>query len=471
MSRRAVLCVIVLAAVAFGIQLAPATAAGPPPPTILTTPPNPSGSSNATFTFLDADPMATFLCQMDGDAFTACQSGVQYTLADGSHTFGVKAVDSTMAESDVVSYTWVIDTTPPPAPSITATPSSSDDTPTFKFTDSEDGVNFRCKLDGHAFAGCSSPKTYAHQADGAHVFTVRAIDEVGNASSSSYAWTIDTIAPVLALTQAPPNPSASSNAVFAFSATDVSSVTFSCQLDGGAPSACTSPATYSALAKGAHVFTVRATDAAGNTSPAASYGWTVEDLLAPADVSGVRRTVGYGTVTLAWTRPPDPDFDHVQVFVSIGRKGPRAQRKKLVYTGNSTHYASRRFDNGTYHRYSIISYDRAGNASSGAPVVVQPSTLLFRPKAGGVVHVPPRLVWAKVRRASFYNVQLYRGGEKILSAWPSAPRLGLQRRWFYKGRALRLRTGIYSWYVWPAFGPRSKSQYGHLLGQSTFTVA
>jgi len=84
--------------------------------------------------------------------------------------------------------------------------------------------------------------------------------------------------------------------------------------------------------------------------------------------------------------------------------------------------------------------------------------------------VPPRLVWAKVKRASFYNVQLYRGGEMILSTWPSAARLALHRRWVYSGRSFRLRPGTYSWYIWPAFGPRSKVRYGHLLGQSGFRV-
>jgi hypothetical protein len=463
-----------LTALAVGIPLASAAPDPPPTPTIDSGPPNPSVSSNASFTFSDTDPTVTFRCQMDDHGFDTCHSPAEYTgLADGSHTFGVKAVDeASMLESEVAVYPpWVIDTSPPPAPTITGIPSPNDSTPTFEFADSEPGVAFRCRLDSRAFANCKSPKTYARQADGGHTFSVRAVDEAGNKSSTtSYTWTIDTAPPVLTITQAPPNPSPGSTARFEFRATDATQVTFGCRLDGAAFSRCTSPTTYSSLALGAHTFAVRATDAAGNPSAAVGYGWTVKDTVGPATVSRVRRNVAYGLLKLAWNRPPDPDFDHVRVFVSKGKKGAKARRQTLVYSGKATHYTKKRYDNGTYHRFTIVGYDVAGNASPGVPVVVPPSILLRRPQLGVVVHVPPRLVWAGARGASFYNVQLYRAGRKILSAWPNAPRLGLKRRWSYSGHSVRLKKGTYAWFVWPAFGPRATSRYGHLLGWSQFTV-
>jgi hypothetical protein len=461
-----------LTALVVGIPLASAAPDPPPTPTIDLGPPNPSMSRDASFTFSDSDPTVTFRCQMDDGGFETCQNPAAYTgLADGPHTFGVKAVDeASMLESGVAPYTWVIDTSSPPPPTITGTPSPKDSTPTFGFADSEGGVSFECKLDSRPFTACKSPKKYARQADGSHTFKVRAIDDAGNKSAAtSYTWTIDTVPPLLTITQAPPNPSPDSTAHFEFRATDATRVTFACRLDGAAFSPCSSPASYSRLAPGAHTFAVRATDAAGNSSAAAGYGWSVQDKVGPATVSRVRRNVSYGLLKLAWRRPPDPDFDHVRVFVSKGQKGAKARRQTLVYSGKATHYTKKRFDNGTYYRFTVVGYDVAGNASRGVSVAVPPSVLL-RPQLGVVVHGPPRLVWAGVRGASFYNVQLYRAGQKILSAWPNRPRLTLKRRWSYSGHSMRLKKGTYSWFVWPAFGSRATSRYGHLLGWSQFTV-
>ena len=73
-------------------------------------------------------------------------------------------------------------------------------------------------------------------------------------------------------------------------------------------------------------------------------------------------------------------------------------------------------------------------------------------------------------KATYYNVQLYYGPRKILSAWPNQAKLKLARSWLYSGRQFQLRKGLYRWYVWPAFGPRTKARYGQLLGQATFRV-
>ncbi len=85
-----------------------------PPETVITAaPPNPSSSSTATFAFAGSDAgsfAAGFECQLDGGAFTQCTSPVEYSnLADGSHTFAVRAVDF-MATIDPTPalYTWTV---------------------------------------------------------------------------------------------------------------------------------------------------------------------------------------------------------------------------------------------------------------------------------------------------------------------------------------------------------------------------
>jgi len=217
---------------------------------------------------------------------------------------------------------------------------------------------------------------------------------------------------------------------------------------------------------------VRATDPAGNTGIAAVYGWTVKDATAPGEVRGLTRTVGYRTLKLTWSRPPDADFSFVRVLVAKGSKAAKGgPLRTSVYKGTGTRYTNKRFKNGTYYRYAIVSYDKAGNASRGRPVVVRPSALLRSPRNGVAVHAPPRLVWAKVPKATFYNVQLFSRGSKILSAWPNAARLGLKRSWSYANRGFNLKKGTYVWYVWPAVRHKGAAPtFGALIGRATFVV-
>ncbi|MGH8973283.1 MAG: hypothetical protein ACRD0C_08760 [Acidimicrobiia bacterium] len=86
------------------------------------------------------------------------------------------------------------DTTPPPKPVITDAP----DEVTFavdahfRFTDSEAGVTFQCKLDGEAAESCNKGDVdYKKLSTADHVFQVWAIDKAGNPSGvASYRWTI-----------------------------------------------------------------------------------------------------------------------------------------------------------------------------------------------------------------------------------------------------------------------------------------
>lgn len=73
----------------------------------------------ASFTFTGNDTGAhilTFECKLDGAPFVPCSSSVSYGgLADGSHTFQVRAVDPYTANVDAspASFTWIVDATAP----------------------------------------------------------------------------------------------------------------------------------------------------------------------------------------------------------------------------------------------------------------------------------------------------------------------------------------------------------------------
>jgi hypothetical protein len=108
--------------------------------------------------------------------------------------------------------------------------------------------------------------------------------------------------------------------------------------------------------------------------------------------------------------------------------------------------------------------DRAGNTRTRT-FRFRFSSPLLEPRKGMRVSSPPLLDWVGVPRARGYNVQLWHDGRKILSRWPTASQMQLDRRWSYQSRNSRLARGeSYTWYVWPRF----RHGYGKMLGSSRF---
>ena len=147
---------------------------------------------------------------------------------------------------------------------------------TFGFRAGEPDVSFSCRLDGGAWTACSSPRTYPALAVGTHAFAVRATDRAGNVGpAATFGWQIvpppDTTAPTTTITG---TQLSGGSASFTFAA-DEADVTFACALDGAAATTCTTPAAFAGLAPGSHSFSVRATDAAGNTGAPAEHAWTI----------------------------------------------------------------------------------------------------------------------------------------------------------------------------------------------------
>src|SRR5207245_1704488 len=233
-------------------------------------------------------PPPTPQCTLHAPPSAACSSPPAYSgLADGLHTFQVRATDSAgNTDATPASVSWTVDTVAPVAPTITGSPSnpSNSASPSFSFT-GEAGATFQCALDAGAFAACISGVNYPGPlVDGSHTFQVKATDQAGNTGAAAgYTWTVDTVAPTVSITASPPNPSNSSAPSFSFSSE--AGASFQCALDGAAFAACSSPKSYSGVADGSHTFQVKATDTAGNTGTAASYTWTVDTVAPTASIT------------------------------------------------------------------------------------------------------------------------------------------------------------------------------------------
>jgi Bacterial Ig-like domain len=148
-----------------------------------------------------------------------------------------------------------------------------------------DPANKRATLDPDADLEAGSTYTATIKGGGSGVK-----DPAGNPLGEDESWSFttaaapppqDTTAPETTIDSGPTGTVSGSSVSFAFTSNEAGS-TFECKLDGDSFASCTSPQNYSNLSDGAHTFSVRATDAAGNVDATAdSYSWTV-DATAPA---------------------------------------------------------------------------------------------------------------------------------------------------------------------------------------------
>ncbi|HEV8250104.1 MAG TPA: LamG-like jellyroll fold domain-containing protein, partial [Gaiellaceae bacterium] len=174
-----------------------------PTVSIVSGPADPTNATSASFSFTASEAGVSFTCQLDGGGFGACTSPKSYSgLADGAHSFQVKATDATGNEGAAASGSWTVDTVAPTV-SIGGGPGdpSNSSSASFTFSASESGAVFFCQLDGAPFAACTSPASYSGLTEGSHTFRVQASDAAGNTGQpASRTWTIDTGVPAVTLT-------------------------------------------------------------------------------------------------------------------------------------------------------------------------------------------------------------------------------------------------------------------------------
>jgi hypothetical protein len=191
----------------------------------------------------------------------------------------------------------------------------------------------------------------------------------------------------------------------------------------------------------------------------------------PPRVSGLRAKAGDRRVAVRWNAIRDAASIDVLRVPGLG-----SQPASRVFSGRASRFVDHHVRNGVTYRYQVRPRDAAGNAGGDAvtatPKRRRPAARLRLPLANALIHASsrPLLRWTNVRRATYYNVQLYRDGRKVLSAWPRRPRYQIERRWRYAGRDQRLSRGRYVWYVWPGYGQQSRANYGDLVGRRAFIV-
>ena len=204
---------------------------------------------------------------------------------------------------------------------------------------------------------------------------------------------------------------------------------------------------------------------------------TTQDLAPPRSLTAFTAAPEPGGVALAWSGPVDLDRAGVRV---VRQEGDQQVVIGLVPEGVSALTDVTALPGRTY-AYSAAAYDRDAVPNLGPAFLAPSLTLppppapeaapsppprpaaaapprraprLVRPRVGAVLRpaAPVGLRWRASPRASYYNVQLFRAGRKLLSVFPARGAAVLP------GRDLR-RPGVYRLRIWIGVGSKLRGRY------------
>jgi hypothetical protein len=198
-------------------------------------------------------------------------------------------------------------------------------------------------------------------------------------------------------------------------------------------------------------------DGAGNVSaplPLALAYDATPPVITDLDAALARRTA-----TVHWSA--GGDAQQVTVVRTPGDAGAAA-RTVIDGPGTTREIADGPLTPGITYTWTVTVRDVAGNAASATTSPATP--------AKATTPRRPTLRWRARAGAKYYNLQLFRNGRKILSAWPAKPHYELKSAWRFRGHRHHLVAGRYRWFVWPGYGARSQRRYGRLLARGRVTV-
>lgn len=197
----------------------------------------------------------------------------QLNGGDGNHSVYAVIVDKAGTTFKSAARSYVVDNT---APVLSVSgivngqvTSNNRPTVTFSATDAR-AVTYSCVVGSGAFTRCDSPYTLPELADGTHELRVAATDAAGNTSIEQISFGVDTTGPAVRIVSGPPAKSKIKKGKFAASfafetEAPETTIAYSCRMDEGEWSECTSPTTYK-VKPGKHLFQVKGTDSIGNES-------------------------------------------------------------------------------------------------------------------------------------------------------------------------------------------------------------
>ncbi|MDQ5895261.1 MAG: large repetitive protein [Actinomycetota bacterium] len=149
---------------------------------------SPGRTTSRRFSFTASKPGSTYLCSLDGTAFTTCASPRTFSgLSVGNHELKVKARDAfgnIQAVPTSKSFKVVGDTTSPKVIGIKFPKKSKIAKVKVRFKSNESGVTFTCKLNKAKARKCKAPWMTPKLKKGRNTIAIQATDEAGNKSKA-----------------------------------------------------------------------------------------------------------------------------------------------------------------------------------------------------------------------------------------------------------------------------------------------
>jgi hypothetical protein len=373
--------------------------ATPPGETVINidkAPANHTNINSATFEFSAGGDLSYYECMLESvpsgtRTVKRCVSPEPYTsLADGTYSFSVWAVDDFGNKGKSATHVWSVDTSPPEPKVLNP---FADDMVNTQFPaisglvddrDSRIQVFIDDLLIGETRAnaeGYWALPTVNPLSDGPHFVYARAINLADRAGSSAPSkFTVDTVRPDTRIIKAPPKISNSRVAAFEFMSPGGDATEFQCQLDSQPFTSCGATPVFMNLPEGEHILQVRARDGAGNRDDTPEiYQWTIVIILPPVpeiEQPADGATVDTGTpAIIGWAVPKST----VTIYID-GQKSGVAQADD---SGSWTFRPPTPLAEGK-HTVTTEATDEAGNTSAQHSLERVFSILLPKGKARAI---------------------------------------------------------------------------------------
>lgn len=327
--------------------------------TITRGPADPSNKAAAEFEFGSTKKAGAFECRLDTGQWMTCPS--PYTtssLVDGAHALEVRAIDAVgnVTADTPAQWKWTVDTAAPPLPKITfgsgLTITNSLSVPlTLTATDAFEMQIAQEEKDLKNWQAFLTPTSWSFSADGNRMLFLKVRDKAQNESPvASNAIKVDTITPKTTIAVKPSDYESSGSALFAFSGSE-SPVTFTCQLDQGQKTVCTSPVTVSGLQDGVHSYQVWAKDTAANEEVVpAAVSWTV-DTVKPVALITAKPSSPSGT-SVSFNFTATENVKYFECILDTGLYSQCSSPKTYTNLIAGSHY------------FSVRAVDLAGNTGA-----------------------------------------------------------------------------------------------------------